>query len=81
MSLAHHGRGEAMTPRELVEDALRRLTDGSLTFRLAEDEYTVAALFDLDGRAYSHMWSKALLGYEPSAAEQGVHALLAKANA
>lgn len=80
-SLAHHERGEAMSPRELVEDVIRRQTDGSLTFELAEDPYTVAAVFRLDGRKYYQAWSKQALTMDPYVADHGLGALLAKANA
>lgn len=80
-SLADHERGRAMSPRELVEDLIRRKTDGTLTFELAEDEYSVVAMFRLDGKAYTQGWSKSLLAGSPDAADEGLRLLLAKANA
>ena len=79
-SLIDHERGNAMGPRELVEDAIRRQTEGSLTFRVEEDENTVAAAFELDGRQYVHGWSKFALVDDCWAADVGLRALLAKAN-
>ena len=70
-----------LSPRESVEDALLRLTDGTLTFRVDEDEYTVAAMFTLDGRRYTQAWSKGFLRTDPSLADEGVRELLRKANA
>ncbi len=72
--------GNAMTPRQLVEDAIRRLTDGTLTFTLAEDAYTIAARFMLDGRTYVQAWSKAHLVDDCHAADAGLRQLLAQPN-
>lgn len=76
-----------MTPYEYVADALTRLTDGTITFMMEEDAYTVGAGFQLSDGLYAHAWAKWKLS-EPERpedrrayAEQGVRDLLAKANA
>lgn len=75
-SLAALHLGEAMSPLELVEDALRRLTDGSLTFRTREDDHTVAAATTLDGTVHAASWSKALLVMDAELADDGVRRFL-----
>lgn len=81
-SMADYEAGNAMGPRELVEDVIRRQTDGSLTFRLDEDVHTVAAAVEVGGgRWITQAWSKATLADDPYAADHGLRNLLVKANA
>lgn len=69
-----------MTPREKVEDALRRLTDGTLTFRMVEDDYTVVAARRVDGLLRTQLWSKRGLDEGTESADDGVRELLRKLN-
>jgi hypothetical protein len=74
-----------MISREHIESALRGLTDGSLTFRVDEDEHSIAAAFTLDGRLTTHAWPKYHFqdhddAYCRRLAEDGVRLLLAKGN-
>jgi hypothetical protein len=46
------------TPRQFVEDAIRQHTDGSLTLRVDEDQWSVVAAYSLDGRLFTHAWPK-----------------------
>ncbi len=69
-----------MEPIDEVASALRRLTDGSLTFEIAEDRYSVVAAYRIDGRLVTYAWPKWEIDVDPEMVACGVCALLAKGN-
>lgn len=74
--MAHQQRGQFMKPRELVEDVIRRQTDGTLTFRIEEDDYTIGAITEVNGKIARGAWSKHALAMDCQAADIGLREIL-----
>lgn len=62
--------------RAMVEGAVRRLTDGSLSFRTDADKSSVVAAVTMDRRTVTATWSRLELREDPSGAERGVREML-----